>query len=205
MSKSNLSISLAAKKIVAKETIISVASKRSAVALVVDSDDFHSASLLFIQRAKSEKDPWSGHMAFPGGRYELTDQDTLFTAKREMHEEVGFDIDSEVNAQFNPRLLTRLSDISPFSWSKFKTIIVTPYLFLIDGKPSLTPNYEVETTVWIPLSFFLDKSNRQQKTFTNFGISISTPAYVWQENMVIWGMSLRMIDELLAAEGFVFS
>ena len=40
----------------------------AAVLRVVDG----APELLFIKRADHDGDPWSGHMAFPGGRYEAT-------------------------------------------------------------------------------------------------------------------------------------
>ena len=68
--------------------------RRSAVALVIDADHLMDASVLMIQRAVHEGDPWSGQMAFPGGRQEAQDPNAVATAKREMREEVGFDIDA---------------------------------------------------------------------------------------------------------------
>ena len=47
--------------------------KRSAVAMVlqVREGELH---ILMIKRAEREGDPWSGHMAFPGGRQDAVDQ-----------------------------------------------------------------------------------------------------------------------------------
>ncbi|MCK5709046.1 MAG: CoA pyrophosphatase, partial [Deltaproteobacteria bacterium] len=39
-------------------------------------------SLLFIKRPESDRDPFSGHMAFPGGRMESADNSKLETAIR---------------------------------------------------------------------------------------------------------------------------
>ena len=39
--------------------------------------------VLFIKRAERDGDPWSGHMAFPGGRREPHDSDLYSTALRE--------------------------------------------------------------------------------------------------------------------------
>src|SRR6476646_9126644 len=52
------------------------------------------AEILFIKRAERESDPWSGHMAFPGGRREPSDETLLHTARRETLEEVGLDLAS---------------------------------------------------------------------------------------------------------------
>ena len=53
--------------------------KRSAVAMVlqVREGELH---ILMIKRAEREGDPWSGHVALPGGRQEAADRDLLATA-----------------------------------------------------------------------------------------------------------------------------
>ena len=48
-----------------------------------------SAEVLFIRRSEQPGDPWSGHMAFPGGRQAPTDRELLDTARRETLEEIG--------------------------------------------------------------------------------------------------------------------
>ncbi|RKP27830.1 NUDIX hydrolase domain-like protein, partial [Syncephalis pseudoplumigaleata] len=74
------------------------------------------AELLFIRRTANPQDPWSGQMAFPGGKRERgeTDQEA---AERETREEVGLDLTSnaftfigalderEVTTRFGRRLL----------------------------------------------------------------------------------------------------
>ena len=55
-----------------------------AVILAPDPD-----ALLLIRRAERAGDPWSGHMALPGGRQEPTEPDLFTTAVRETAEEVG--------------------------------------------------------------------------------------------------------------------
>jgi 8-oxo-dGTP pyrophosphatase MutT (NUDIX family) len=62
--------------------------------------------LLFIQRAASERDPFSGHVAFPGGRRDASDEDDLACAIRETSEEVGIDL----TASRHFSLLGRLDD-----------------------------------------------------------------------------------------------
>ena len=71
------------------QTIPSLVSGRhAAVAMILDDQQ----RLLMMQRAKHEKDPWSGHMGFPGGGYEVQDENIRKTAERECLEEVGIDL-----------------------------------------------------------------------------------------------------------------
>ena len=60
---------------------------RASVLLAVRPTD--PLELLLIRRAEKEGDPWSGHMALPGGRHQAGDPDLLSTALRETREEVG--------------------------------------------------------------------------------------------------------------------
>ena len=67
--------------------------RRAEVALVLDvSLDNNDPNILFIQRAECEKDPWSGQMAFPGGRRETTDLVDGDAARRETAEEIGLEL-----------------------------------------------------------------------------------------------------------------
>ncbi|KAI8055698.1 hypothetical protein BDF22DRAFT_599948, partial [Syncephalis plumigaleata] len=74
------------------------------------------AELLFIRRTSNPQDPWSGQIAFPGGKRESGETDRE-TAERETKEEVGLDLRSsaftflgalderEVTTRFGRRLL----------------------------------------------------------------------------------------------------
>ena len=46
-----------------------------------------SMDVLLIKRSTNERDPWSGHMALPGGRWEPDDSELQQTAIRETFEE----------------------------------------------------------------------------------------------------------------------
>ena len=82
--------------------------RRAAVALVLAPSSTGDAtlSLLLVRRSEREGDPWSGHMALPGGHAHPEDADLLHTARRETLEEVGVDL-------LGAELLGRLDDVSP--------------------------------------------------------------------------------------------
>jgi len=179
--------------------------KRSAVAIVIDQATTEQASLLLIKRADNERDPWSGHMAFPGGRYESGDKNGLAIAKREMLEEVGFDIDqlvadSAACGSIDGQCIARLSDIKTSKRATPNAMIVSPYIFSVQNKPKLFTNHEVADTVWVPLSFFTALENRGVYEMEYQDRKIEMPCYRYQGN-VIWGLTLSMIDEILRALG----
>ena len=64
----------------------------AAVALILLPTSDGDLEALFIKRAEVEGDPWSGQMAFPGGRRDPVDDDLLATAARATLEETGIDL-----------------------------------------------------------------------------------------------------------------
>jgi 8-oxo-dGTP pyrophosphatase MutT (NUDIX family) len=166
--------------------------KRSAVTIVLHDID-GELSVLMIERAKSEGDPWSGHMAFPGGRVDPSDAHSYDAALRECEEEVGLKL-----LDFGA-LIGRLSEL-PTHWRKDvrDKMYVTPFVFQLNSLPELTLNYEVADTVWIPLRYLADEVNRQTFTWSNDEVSFELPCYHYQGKKV-WGLSLAMLDELMAA------
>lgn len=150
----------------------------------------NGVELLFIQRAEDPRDPWSGHMAFPGGRVEARDADSLKAAVRETREEVGLDLDN------GGVLLGRLSDVAAVGRGRPLSLVVEPYVFSVDVLPDLDPNHEVEEVVWVPLDFLLDRGNRSTIRWRHGEISVNLPCYRYGDH-VIWGLTFGMVDELL--------
>ena len=111
---------------------------RSAVALHLNESAIGEVQVLMIRRAERPGDPWSGHMAFPGGRSESQDADSLATALRETLEEVGLD-----TAQHGS-CLGRLSDLQTRPSLVGGAMIITPYVFSLQFEPELHCNEEVE-------------------------------------------------------------
>jgi 8-oxo-dGTP pyrophosphatase MutT (NUDIX family) len=168
--------------------------KRSAVAMIlqVREGELH---ILMIKRAEREGDPWSGHMAFPGGRMDKTDAHGYAVAVRETEEEIGLTLGDEGCC------IGRLSDISARPHRGALGMAVTPFVFRLEREVEFTPNYEVAEVVWVPLEFLLDEDNRQEMIWRYRGAEIPVPCY-WYEGRCIWGLSLMMLGELLdLAEG----
>lgn len=164
--------------------------RRCGVALILR-DGQRGLEVLMIQRAEREGDPWSGHMAFPGGRMDPTDRHGFDVAVRETQEEIGLDLLAHTQT------LGRLSDINTRPRLIRRGMVVSPFLFAAAELPPLNLNHEVADVLWIPLPFLLDVSNRQSMVWEAPGLKLKLPCY-WFQGQRIWGLSLMMLDELLA-------
>lgn len=163
--------------------------KRSAVALVlqVRQGELH---ILMIKRAEREGDPWSGHMAFPGGRMDRVDDHGYAAAVRETEEEVGLLLDETA------RYIGRLSDINARPHKGLFGMAVSPFVYRLDREVEFTPNHEVAEVVWVPLEFLLDTENREEMVWEYRGVKMPMPCYFYGKRR-IWGLSLMMLDELM--------
>jgi 8-oxo-dGTP pyrophosphatase MutT (NUDIX family) len=172
-----------------KKPLLRPLMKRSAVAMVlqVRQGELH---ILMIKRAEREGDPWSGHMAFPGGRMDQTDANGYAVAVRETEEEVGLTLGPQ------DRCLGRLSDLNARPRKSALGMAVSPFVFHLERDVTFTPNYEVAEVVWVPLEFLLDTANRAEMRWKYKGIEIPMPCYHFG-GRVIWGLSLMMLDELM--------
>ncbi len=166
-----------------------VSSSPAAVAAIFRAaTDRPATELLFIQRATSEHDPWSGQMAFPGGKWEPADGDEQRTAVRETWEEVGLPLDDESYLG----TLTKLDG----GRATNRPMDVSAHGFWLDNEhPELRPNDEVAEIVWVDLDQLGDRTRyidyRFPPTGTTFpAIQLNRP------EQVIWGLTLRFLADL---------
>ena len=167
-----------------------VPSDRKAAVAAVLSDGRGDVELLFIRRAEHPRDPWSGHMGLPGGRVDPGDASPLAAALRETREEVGLDL------AIHGRPLGRLSEVRTHLPLGSVPHSVVPFVFAVEGRPALTPNEEVQEALWIPLSVLGRKESRSRFTWVREGLPLPMPCVRW-EGRVIWGLTLKVVDELL--------
>jgi 8-oxo-dGTP pyrophosphatase MutT (NUDIX family) len=160
---------------------------QAAVAILLAECEGDTHALL-IKRADREGDPWSGQMAFPGGRREPHELDLYATAARETFEEVGVDLLSQAEQ------IGRLDDIRAQS-DRPIDMLIRPYVCASPCQPDLRPNHrEVCDTVWVPLSTLAGK--RADGLYPYNGASF--PAFVYS-GFTIWGLTYRMLASLIAA------
>lgn len=153
------------------------------------SDTGGGPELLLVQRAKRAGDPWSGDMAFPGGRQQTEDRHSRDTAMRETVEETGIVLTKN-------DCMGRLSDVVTRKHEHWRPMVVTPWLFRAPQETAWVPNRELVDYVWIPLSLFADQASRQQMRWRVGPMRLRVP-YYRHEGYRVWGLTLMMINGLL--------
>jgi 8-oxo-dGTP pyrophosphatase MutT (NUDIX family) len=157
----------------------------AAVAMVLVGDDSH-LQLCFIQRAEREGDPWSGHMAFPGGRASALDVSVQAAAEREAFEEVGLVLGAS-------RLIGRLPDLPVHRAGVDTGILLCPFVYYLGPEPALlVTNQEVAGAYWIDLSDLWDERNRT-KLDIHFNDSYMVFPAIRFRDQLIWGLTLRVL------------
>ncbi|MBI3950625.1 MAG: CoA pyrophosphatase [Acidobacteria bacterium] len=164
--------------------------QQAAVALILRNRE-GEADVLIIKRAEHPRDPWSGHLALPGGRAEPEDADLLSAAIRETWEEVGIDL--AAGGQF----LGRLDTVSPLS-IRLPRIAVTPLVAVASFDAVLFPNRkEVEDAFWLPLAVLKQQGPSDVVQLVIQGQTRQWPAYASPRGG-IWGLTERMLTQFLA-------
>jgi 8-oxo-dGTP pyrophosphatase MutT (NUDIX family) len=146
--------------------------------------------LLLIKRALHETDPWSGHMALPGGKRAPRDSSLLETALRETREETSVDI---IRAG---GLIGALDEVHPNS-TRLPSIVVAPFVVGVQPETSARPDRrEVDAAIWVPLSAL-----RHPDAVTEILVELEEgnrafPA-VRYGPYVIWGLTHRILIQFL--------
>ena len=161
---------------------------QASVALVLRARD--PLELLLIKRATSERDPWSGHMALPGGRRDESDADLLATARRETLEETGVDLVRD------GRPLGRLEDVAPTS-PRLPKLTISTFVFGVQAHvDARVASREVERVCWVSLADLRAVSTRAEVEIPLPGGVRSFPSFhVLGEH--VWGLTYRILDRFL--------
>ena len=146
-----------------------------------------SIETLMVKRSVSEYDPWSGHMAFPGGRADKNDAGLVETVKREVFEETAIVLSDR-------DMIGKLDEIVPGNFS----LKVTPFV-AIPSKPVEVhiDHKEIVDFFWIPVAFFQNKQNSSEYKVVRLGQEFAVPSFAYEGKHIVWGMSLRIIENLL--------
>lgn len=159
---------------------------RAAVAVLVKGLGSDDPRVLLGRREVSHTDPWSGHLALPGGRRDERDRDLLDTALRECREEAGLHIArSRAICALHDELAGRVTGAN---------VPVRPWLVRAeDSDQTGEGDGEMGSWEWFPLSDLDDPSLR---TSVEPRPGLVFPGVVRPGGAILWGMTLRILEIL---------
>jgi len=160
---------------------------RHAVVAAILRDAQPGAEVLLIRRAEHELDPWSGHMALPGGHGDAADASLVATAVREISEEVGLDLLGHAS------LLGTLPEVVAHP-ARFS---IYPLVFALEAghEPEANPA-EVQEVVWAGLDHLRSPAaksshelsvKRERHRFPAFDVG----------GRIVWGLTYRILNHLI--------
>ncbi len=168
------------------------AQQRACVAMIL-AGSRAAPQVCFIKRAERPNDPWSGQVAFPGGRAQPEDPSAQAVAERETREEVGL-------------RLTAGQMIAPLAFLPVRhrgletdmKLVAFAYEWSAGPASELPPlqpdRTEVAEAFWVPVSDLMDPGLRTRFRFTRNGAAMDFPA-VDLGGRILWGLTYRILIE----------
>lgn len=160
----------------------------AAVSIIIRDRQF--PSVLLIKRAERSGDPWSGQIAFPGGKMQAGDKSAKDTAIRETMEEVGIDLGKV--AEFLGYATTTTTHTG--------TMDVVPSVFILRDGVEITPNEEVASYRWVDLEDLMASEASSVHRLEFDGRIVEMPAYVVGD-YEIWGLTHGILSDFLSEPG----
>jgi 8-oxo-dGTP pyrophosphatase MutT (NUDIX family) len=164
---------------------------RAAVAIILrEPVEGWGAEVLFIQRAEDPRDPWSGHMAFPGGRKDDGDVDLRATTEREVSEEIGFDLRSHAT------LLCQMPDLPAIARGRRVGLVITPFVYALESHAapeSFVLSDEVASTHWSQIVHLNSKNAAGSFDYLHEGHTIRLPCIYLENRKTVWGLTYQML------------
>ena len=152
--------------------------------------------VLFIERAEREGDPWSGHMAFPGGRVDARDAGAREAAEREVLEEVGLPLHTAER-------LGRLDDAPGRHAGRALPLLISAFVYNVTEERPVVTNHEVREALWVGAARLLDPAHHVEYIHPALGARFASPGIVVgdPDRHVIWGLTYRILHNFFEAFG----
>ena len=172
----------------AQEVTPKASTRQAAVAIIMRNltSNPGEEEILFIKRAEKEGDPWSGHMAFPGGHLDDTDAHLRGAAERETMEEIALDLSAG-------RYLGAIDHQHAQPRGRVLDMLIAPHVFEIEGDPLFNPNYEVDEVVWAPMQPLIDNQIHDTETMPMAGTPTIFNGYRLAQGHFVWGLTYRIL------------
>jgi 8-oxo-dGTP pyrophosphatase MutT (NUDIX family) len=169
-------------------------SRFAAIALVLRVPDDRDPELLLIKRAEAAQDPWSGHVACPGGRQEPADRDLEHTAIRETWEETGIDLDAD------GLVLGTLDDITPRS-RLLPPLIIRPFVAVVKPDITIVESPEVAGAFWVPIAAVREAAAWGRAFVPVHGVGEREVDVFRHGEHTVWGLTHRALSQFVELLG----
>jgi 8-oxo-dGTP pyrophosphatase MutT (NUDIX family) len=166
----------------------------AAVAAVFRAGPDGHPELLMIKRADHDGDPWSGHVALPGGRMEPRDRDLEQTAVRETWEETGIDVARDGH------VLGRLDDLAPRT-PVLPPLVIRPFVAVVPSTVKIVASPEVADAFWVPMAALRERTQwgLGMVDIRNVGpVEVDTFRH---GDYTVWGLTERVLRDLMSRLG----
>lgn len=162
----------------------------AAIALAIRPSIAGEPELLMIKRAELEHDPWSGHVACPGGRMEPTDRDLEHTAIRETWEETGVDLAT------NGMVLGTLDDISPRT-PTLPPLVIRPFVAVVKPEVTIVESPEVAAAFWVPMESIRATESWGRALVAIRGVGEREVDVFRHGEYTVWGLTHRALTQFV--------
>ena len=144
----------------------------------------------FIRRAEREGDPWSGQVAFPGGRASAEDPNAHAVAERETWEEIGLTLAADHRVGPLPIRPIERRDLR-------EPMTLSPFVYYVDQQTKETAfariTEEVAHVFWVPITHLFDETAVTELDYPIAETWSTFPGIQFGDH-VIWGLTLRVLD-----------
>jgi 8-oxo-dGTP pyrophosphatase MutT (NUDIX family) len=161
----------------------SIVNRKIAAVLVIIHNSESGTSILFTKRSENLENH-ANEISFPGGNFVLDDLNTLRTAIRETHEEIGIAVPTN-------SIVGLLEPVQTVTSNYF----IYPYVAMLEQVPLTRPNEEVQKIFSIPIDYILTSYaiNSAESVGEQ---SVQSQQFLWKNN-TIWGATARILNLLV--------
>ena len=141
--------------------------------------------ICLVRRAKWPDDPWSEHIALPGGS-RTGNETPAETVRREVREEVGVSIADLEELTALPQLRIRLA-------GRERTMLLDSFVYRVMGAmPALRCSPEIHSAFWVPATDLWNPANLDYLALGDQGDTLVYPAVRLPQGTV-FGITLRVL------------
>src|SRR5688572_9851177 len=168
-----------------------IAPLRASVCVLVtgaDQTPCAAPNLCLIRRATWAGDPWSEHIALPGGS-RAGGETPAETVRREVSEEIGISIGDTEELTALPQLRIRLA-------GRERTLLLDSFVYHVKGPvPAFRCSPEIHSAFWVPVSDLWNPMNLDHLSLGDQADTLVYPAVRLPQGKV-FGITLRVLTLL---------